>query len=129
MKNRLLAFAFGVALCGGAAQAAVTEDSFLVRNTGDLVDLCTAPASDRLYTAASNFCHGFSVGVYRVLQEQDMARKSRHLFCVPNPAPSRNEGIGNFVRWAEADTSRLSQSAADGIAAYLSQAHPCPRGR
>ena len=77
MKRRLSAFVLCSALCGGAAQAAVTEDSFLVRNTGDLVDLCSAAPTDRLYTAASNFCHGFTVGVFRVLQEQDMASRSR----------------------------------------------------
>ncbi|HET7880234.1 MAG TPA: Rap1a/Tai family immunity protein [Acetobacteraceae bacterium] len=129
MKYRLLAFALGAALCGTTAQAAVTQDSFLVRNTGDLVDLCTAPASDQLYTQAINFCHGFTVGVFRVLQEEDMATKSRHMFCLPDPTPTRNEGIGNFVKWAQADASRLAQPATDGIAAFLAQAHPCPRGR
>ncbi len=129
MKRRFSAFVLCAALCGGAAQAAVTEDSFLVRNTGDLVDLCTAAPTDRLYTAASNFCHGFTVGVFRVLQEQEMASRSRHMFCMTDPAPSRNEGIANFVKWAQADASRLTQPASDGIAAFLSQQHPCPRGR
>ena len=65
---------FCMATYGGPARAAVTQDSFLLLNTADLVDLCTAVQADPLYTAASNFCHGFAVGAFRVLQEQEMAR-------------------------------------------------------
>jgi hypothetical protein len=124
-----LAIAMAGVLAAGSARGAVTEDSFLLHNTGDLVDLCSAVQPDHLYTAAVNFCHGFAVGVFRVLQEEDTARRSRHLFCLPNPAPSRNEGIARFVEWAKADARRLTLQPADAIATYLSQQYPCPRGR
>jgi hypothetical protein len=122
-----------VALCAvaaaGTSRAAVTEDSFLVRNTGDLIDLCSAVQSDPMFTAATNFCHGFAVGVFRVLHEEDRARRSRHLFCPPNPTPSRSEAIASFVQWAKTSPNQTAQPAADGIAAFLSQQFPCPRGR
>ena len=130
---RITSWLLPLSLCGavytGSAQAAVTEDSFLLRNTGDLVDTCTAAQTDPLYTAATNFCQGFAVGVFRVLQEQDMARTSRHMFCLPDPLPTRNQGIADFIQWAKADPSRMSLSAADGIATFVSQKFPCPRGR
>jgi hypothetical protein len=107
----------------------VTEDSFLVRTTGDLTELCSAAPSEAMYTAAINFCQGFAVGVFRVLQAEDTARRSNHLFCQPNPAPTRNEALANFVRWAKADASRTALPPADGIATFLSQQYPCPRGR
>jgi len=123
----------GIALCLAVstqhAQAVVTADDFLVRNTGDLIELCSAAPSEAMYTAASNFCHGFAVGVFRVLQEEDAARRTNHLFCQPNPAPTRNEAILNFVRWAKVDASRMMLPPADGIATFLSQQYPCPRGR
>ena len=123
----------GLALCAtalaGHAQAAVTEDNFQQRSTADLVELCSAAQTDPLYTAASNFCHGFAVGVFRVLQEEDMARKSRHMFCLPDQMPTRTEGIARFVEWAKADPGRLAQGPADSIAAFVSQQYPCPRGR
>ena len=119
----------GMALTAFAARAAVTQDSFLIRNTGDLVDICSAPQTDPLYTAAINFCHGFGVGVVRALQAQDAASRSRHLFCIPTPAPTRNEAVARFVQWASADSSRLQLSAEDGIATYLSQQYPCSRSR
>ena len=113
----------------GNAQAAVSTDNFLLRNTGDLVDLCSAGSTETLYTAAINFCHGFAVGVFRVLREEDEARKSGRLFCLPQQAPSRSEAIAGFVRWAQADSRRLQQPAADGIAAFLSQQYPCSSRR
>lgn len=125
----LSSLALCLAVSSGSAQAVVTEDSFLIRNTGDLTELCSTTPSDPMYTAASNFCHGFAVGVFRVLQEEDAARRTNHLFCQPNPAPTRNEAILNFVRWAKADAARMTMPAADGIAMYLSQKFPCPRGR
>ena len=117
------------AIIAGAARAEVTQDNFLLRQTGDLVDMCSAGQSDPLYTAATNFCHGFAVGVFRVLQEEDAARRSGHLFCVPTPPPTRNEAIASFVQWARANTSRMSLSAADGVGAFLSEQYKCPRGR
>jgi hypothetical protein len=116
-------------LSTATAKAAVTQDSFLLRNTGDLVDLCSATQADPMYTAASNFCQGFTVGVFRVLQEADMAQRSNHLFCLPNPAPTRNEAIASLVQWAKADSTRTNQAAADGITAFLTQQFPCPRRR
>ena len=125
----LIALCIGATVCMGSARAAVTEDEFLLRNTGDLVEVCSAVQADPMYTAAANFCQGFAVGVFRVLQEQDMAERSRHLFCLPNPTPTRNEGIAAFVQWAKADASRMAQPAADGIAAFLADKYKCPRGR
>jgi Rap1a immunity proteins len=123
----------GLALCLGistaSAHAAVTQDSFLLHNTGDLVDLCSAAQSDPLYTPAVNFCHGFAVGVFQVLQEEEMAKASRHMFCPANPMPSRNEGIANFVKWVSGDPGRAALRPADAIATFLTQQFPCPRSR
>jgi hypothetical protein len=128
--NRWLAgFALCIGLSAGSAHAAVTEDTFMLHNTGDLVDLCSAAQSDAMYTAAVNFCHGFTVGVFRVLQEEDRARKSRHMFCIPSQSPSRNEGIAKFIQWAKADPARSALPAADAIATFLTQQFPCPSGR
>jgi Ssp1 endopeptidase immunity protein Rap1a len=125
----LVGFALCIGLSAGSAHATVTEDTFLLHNTGDLVDLCSAAQADPMYTAAVNFCHGFTVGVFRVLHEEDMARKSRHMFCMPSQSPSRNEGIANFVQWAKADPARSALPPADAIATFLTQQFPCSRSR
>ena len=111
-----------------AGWAAVSESTFEVRNAGDLTELCSASPSDPLYTAAINFCHGFAVGAFNVLQEQEMA-ESRHLFCMQNPMPTRNEGIARFVQWAHANPNQMARPATDAIAAFLSQQFLCARSR
>jgi Rap1a immunity proteins len=130
--NLVSASIFALMVCSGIlpaeAKAAVTEDSFLVRTTGDLVDLCKATSADPLYTAAVNFCHGFSVGVYRVLEADNQA-KTRHLFCVSDRTPRRTESIAAFVQWADAHPDQKNLGPADGIAAYLQQQFPCGRGQ
>ncbi len=128
IRTRLSVLAFCTATTIGSAQANVTQDNFLMGSTSDLVNLCSATETDPLYTAAVNFCQGFAVGVYRVLQEEDRARV-RHLFCTPQPTPTRTETIARFVQWAGADNGRLAQSPADGLAAFLSQQFPCPTRR
>ena len=122
-------FAGLFATSAATAWAAVTEDEFQLRAFGDLVELCSAAPADPLFTAASNFCHGFGVGVVRVLQEEDAARKSRPLFCLPTPIPTRNEVIASLVTWAKANPGQMSQPATDGVAAYMSKQFPCARSR
>lgn len=121
-------WALCVAMLPARGNAAITEDNFLVRTTGDLVDLCEAATTDRYYTAAINFCHGFVVGVYRVLEEENRA-KPRRIFCVPDLAPRRADAIAGFVQWADTNPDQKSLAPADGIAAYLVKQFPCGRGK
>src|SRR5262249_37720355 len=107
--------------------AAVTEDNFLVHDAGDLADLCSAGPSDALYTAATNFCHGFALGAFRILQDEVSAEAPPQMFCLTNPSPSRNEAIAGFVRGVRADPARARQPGDDAIATFLSQRYPCPR--
>ena len=118
----------GLLLVPGMSDAAVTQDSFLLRNASDLVNACSATQSDPLYTAAANFCQGFVVGVFRVLNEEGMADPSMRLFCLPEHPPTRNEGIVGFVQWAKTNSGQLDRSPADAVAAFLSQRFPCQSG-
>ncbi len=128
----LAAGILGSVLCVTAlpatGNAAVSEDTFLLRTTGDLVELCEATPADTLYTAAVNFCHGFSLGVYRVLEEENTAT-THHMFCMPDPAPRRNDALAAFVKWADANPDQKNQPPADGIASYLTKTYPCAHGK
>ena len=125
----ILAFALSVAASVGVARGEVAQDNFLVRNTGDLLELCSAPQSSPLYTAAVNFCQGFAVGVFRVLQTESAARGMHGLFCMPTPVPTRNQAIAGFVQWVRENPGQMAQPPADGIAAYLAHQYPCPPTR
>ncbi|MGC1411550.1 MAG: Rap1a/Tai family immunity protein [Acetobacteraceae bacterium] len=124
----------GLALCAAmlpaTGNAAVTEDTFQLHTTGDLVELCSTAPSDPMGIAALNFCHGFTLGVYRVLSEEAAAQRMGRLFCVPDtPTMTRNEAVADFVQWAKATPNVLSQAPADGLTGYLVSKFPCKRGK
>jgi len=106
--------------------AAVQTDDFLVTTTAQLLNLCTASQTDPMAVPALNFCHGFAVGVVRVLQEEDAADpRSKAMFCLPATGADRNQALAEFVQWASADPSRMSLPATDGIAEFLAASYPC----
>jgi hypothetical protein len=108
-------------------RGAVTEADFASRTTGALASLCSAKPTDRLYTAAVNFCHGFGAGAYGMLAAAQQADPKLNLFCAP-PDLSRNEAVAAFVSWAGGRPERAELSAVDGIAAFLTETYPCPKG-
>ena len=113
-------------------QAALDQESFLLRNTADLVDLCSVTRADSMYVAAQNFCHGFSVAAFRMLWDEDMARRARrsnHLLCVPTPQPTRDEVLVSFLHWAKANPTSLLQPAIDGFRAFVESQYGCVRPR
>ena len=127
MRTRLLPLALpALALAPlWSARAAVTEANFQMRTAADLVTLCSPAPDDPLATAAVNFCHGFAVGVYQTLSEEQAATRGK-FFCAPQPPPSRNQAIASFVSWARANPSALGERPADAIADYLTTRFPCP---
>jgi hypothetical protein len=127
---RLPAFA-GAALISlttisGAEQTAITENNSISRTTGDLAVLCSAAPTDRLYTAAVNFCYGFGAGAYGVFAAAQQANPNLRLFCAP-PGITRNEAVAAFVSWAGGKPERAALPAVDGIAAFLTETYPCPK--
>ena len=114
-----------LALCLAGSAGAVTEDQFRLRNTGDLAALCSATATDPLYTAALNFCHGFGAGTYGVLAEMQQADQKLRLFCPPEDI-TRNQAVAAFITWAGADPARAALPATDGVTGFLVQTYPCP---
>jgi hypothetical protein len=91
------------------ARAQVVEDNFQLRNTGDLVALCSSQSTDRMFTAAQNFRHGFAVGTYRSLLAAQTAQPDP-LFCPPAQVPTRSQAITEFVQWANASPARQQLS-------------------
>jgi hypothetical protein len=127
MKRRLIALTAMAMTCTGELQAApVSQDDFRAATTANLVSLCSTPPSDPLYTAAINFCEGFAVGTYRMLEiEEAASRARRKMFCVPASVPNRDQAIAAFVKWASSRESTLAKSPTDGIAEYLAATYPC----
>ncbi len=109
-----------------SGKAAVTQDQFPPKTTGDLVALCSATKGDPLMTPAVNFCNGFVEGaVEMALGYETVARKNRQPFCLPTPTPSHNEAIAQLTSWANAAPGRLDEPPALGLMRFLVQQYPC----
>jgi hypothetical protein len=79
-----------------------------------------------LYTAAINFCHGFAIGTYTMIQIEDAASRSkRKAICMPNPPPTRDQAIAAFVTWASGRPKTLASRPTDGIGEYVMSQYPC----
>ncbi len=113
------------AACLPAAARATSEAEFHVRTTRDLVALCSTPTSDPLATAALNFCEGFAVGAYQYHQVAEAATQVKPLFCMPSPAPSRNEAIAQFVAWSKLHAGALDKPPIEGMFSFLKDQYPC----
>ena len=108
---------------------AVTEANFAAKTTGDIVELCDPQSDSALANAAVNFCSGFAQGAVSVEMAHDAGSRSMKLFCLPDPAPTRNEALAEFVKWARASPDRMSASAVNGLIGFLGERYPCPKHR
>lgn len=103
-----------------ASTRAATPENYTLRSTADLVTICSGDASQEL-----GFCQGFTVGVFRVLQEVQTAKPSARFFCMPLDPPSRTEIIHEYVAWAQGTPSELTRTPPESIASFLAQRFPC----
>ena len=108
---------------------AATEANFGAKTTGDLVELCDATPDNAIGTAAVNFCEGFAQGAVLVEMQNMAAFRGPKPFCMPNPPPSRNEALSEFVKWARGSPDRMSASSTDGLFRFLIERYPCPQSR
>ena len=129
MRLKAWTVAAGLVLLEPIAPRAATEANFAARTTGDLVELRTATPDNAIGTAAVNFCDGFAEGAVEVELQNQAAFRGPKLFCLPNPPPSRNQALSEFVTWARASPDRLAQSSTDGFFRFLSERYPCPPSR
>jgi hypothetical protein len=130
MNSRRIGAGVGLLLWAAAlptvGHAAVSEDNFQMHSAGDLLTLCSADSADPMMTAAANFCHGFTLGVYQTLEEEQNAMRSK-LFCVTDPRPSRNAAITAFIAWLKPQPTVQATAPADAILKYLEVTYPCKK--
>ena len=129
MTSKRWTAAAALAFLAPFAAHAATEANFGAKTTGDLVELCEATPDNAIGTAAVNFCQGFALGAVSVEMQNLAAFRGPKLFCMPNPPPSRNEALSEFVKWARASPDRMSATSTDGLFRFLSERYPCPPSR
>ena len=107
--------------------SAVTQDAFLLRSGADVVALCSTPSDDPLYTAAVHMCHGFGAGTYQTIMAMTRHEKIGRVVCPPEPQPSRNEVVQQFVEWAKQNPSYLTDPAVETVGRFLLTRFPCKK--
>lgn len=107
------------------AQAAVTEENFMLDTTADLVALCGVSADDPNADAAIHMCHGYLTGlmhfhivVGRVLEG--------NVFCMEEAQrPTRDQAVAMLVEWSRANPQYDSTEAVDGVLQWAHETYPC----
>ncbi|NCC24831.1 MAG: hypothetical protein EOM25_06485 [Deltaproteobacteria bacterium] len=126
MKRRLIPLVLVVLLLTPALALALSEETFKVDTTADLVGLCSAPVSNPLHKGAHNFCLGFLEGAYHYHVVANMGPSGRRLVCLPDSAPRRDAVASRFVEWAGQHPEYLSEEPVDSWFRFLIETYPCP---
>jgi hypothetical protein len=103
----------------------VTDEDFMARDTQSLVNLCTATPDDPRSSAAIHFCHGYLVGAFHYYKVTHAAPDSQPLFCFPDPPPSRNQAITQFVAWAKDHPQYMKEVPVETEFRFLTETWPC----
>jgi hypothetical protein len=126
MRRKLLLLALGVTLWPLLSEA-VTRDNFLLRNTQDWVELCSVKDNDPMRDAALGFCHGYGLGAFHYYLAQHSGPQSKPFVCLPNPPPSRAEGLQMFLAWARENPQYMNEPAVDTLFRFLTAKWPCKK--
>ncbi len=131
MPRSIFTFAAGFAVLAAAASAATSparaappDARIEVRTAGDLADLCAAPRTDPTGPERQNFCHGYAQGALTMELKREAATGKRRI-CMPNPAPTREATMAEFVKWARAMPKNQALPPTDGLFTFLSERFPC----
>jgi len=110
---------------GPVCALAATPDNFRVRSTADLIEICSTPANDSMYPAALSFCHGFAVGAYQYYRASVSGPEGKPFVCLPDPPPSRTEGLQMFIAWARENSQHMGEPAVETLFRWLATTWPC----
>ena len=124
-KTIILLLAFGILFPGYAGAGAVSEKDFEAQSTENIINLCTATPDDPLYHQAINFCHGYLVGAFHYYEAVSSGPKGSRFVCAPDPRPSRNDTIGEFIQWAKAHPQHLGERPVETEFRFLKEHWPC----
>jgi len=126
MRRNLLALMLVASMLPSAAEA-VESESFRVRSTADLVEICSVPPSDSMYAAAVGFCHGYGVGAFHYYQAAISGPGGKPFVCLPNPPPSRTEAVQMFLTWARENPQYMGDPAVETLFRWLATKWSCPK--
>jgi len=106
-----------------ASVHAVEPDAYRIRNTADLVRVCSAQPSEPDQATAIAFCHGVLAGAYAYYLAATPT--ADRFVCAPDPAPTRSKVANDFVVWAKARPQYMEHGAIDTLFRFAAETFPC----
>jgi hypothetical protein len=100
-------------------------DHYQLRDTRDLVTVCSTPPSAPDYATAIAFCHGILAGAwgYYVASTAPLDRE----ICSSDTTMTRAKVADAFVAWAKARPQYMQSGAVDTLFRFAAETYPCKR--
>ena len=108
-----MALSILVSLVGNA----YADEKVPVLSTQELVTACKLPASPE----SRSFCIGYTTAIYDTYLATRHPQRAKPFICVKQPAPKRDEVIGDFVKWVEANPQSADKPAAGTVLGFLAE--------
>jgi len=70
-------------------------------------------------------CEIYGQAVYDTYLVTRNPKTAPEFICIKQPAPTRNEVIQDYVKWAEANSKYATEPAADTLLRFLAGKFPC----
>ena len=119
MKKVLIVLA-AMAAFSGLAQA---QENIKVLSTQELVNDCKLPATPE----SRSFCIGFTTAIYETYLATRQPQTAKPFICVKQPAPARDEVIGDFVKFAQSNQQVADKPAAGVFLGFMAIHFPCAK--
>ena len=119
MKKVLVVLA-ALAAFSGLVQA---QETIKVLSTQELVNDCKLPSTPE----SRSFCIGFTTAIYETYLATRHPQSAKPFICVKQPAPARDEVIGDFVKFAQSNQQLADKPAAGVFLGFMAARFPCAR--
>ena len=118
--KKILVFLAVLAAFSNLVQA---QETIKVVSTQELANVCKLPASPE----SRSFCIGFTTAVYETYLATRHPQRAKPFICVKQPAPARDEVIGDFVKFAQSNPQAADKPAAGVFLGFMATRFPCAR--
>jgi len=119
MKKILVA----LSILASLLSSTYADEKIPVLSTQELVNVCKLPAS----AESRSFCVGYTTAIYDTYLATRHPQRAKPFICVKQPAPKRDEVIGDFVKWTESNPQTADKPAAGTVLGFLAVRFPCAK--
>ncbi|MGZ8401556.1 MAG: Rap1a/Tai family immunity protein [Methyloceanibacter sp.] len=100
----------------------VTTEDFVLKDAGDLLELCKVQGTSEVAKEAIHFCHGFIAGTYQY--HQALTPKFGRVVCPPENV-TRNDGVRIFTEFLQANPQHLKGAPTEVLMQSWIAKYPC----